>query len=264
MQLSGELGAPKQYKSVFDGIPKILKSEGAGALYKGLAPALLRQAVYGTLRYGLYSPIKGALGAEGIPKSEIPFATKLAAGITSGSLAQFIASPTDLVKVRMQAAGMAGRENAVKYNGIVDAFGKIIRNEGFTAMWKGAVPTASRAAVLCGTELATYDEFKCWFLKQGFENDWRAHTAAALTAGFLSTLASSPFDVVKSRVMSQPFDAVTGKGLQYSSMIDCFGKSIKSEGPMFMLKGFGPNYARIGPRVLIVFQVLEALRERFD
>jgi len=32
--------------------------EGVSALYHGLAPALLRQAVYGTFKYGLYYNIK--------------------------------------------------------------------------------------------------------------------------------------------------------------------------------------------------------------
>merc|ERR1719199_929095 len=36
---------------------KLVKSEGAGALFKGLPPALLRQSTYGSLRYGLYGPI---------------------------------------------------------------------------------------------------------------------------------------------------------------------------------------------------------------
>jgi len=34
------------------------RAEGVGALWKGIEPALWRQASYGSLRYGLYAPIK--------------------------------------------------------------------------------------------------------------------------------------------------------------------------------------------------------------
>merc|ERR1719331_3215742 len=48
---------------------KMVKAEGPGSLFKGLPPALVRQSTYGSLRYGLYGPIRDALGVKpGTPK----------------------------------------------------------------------------------------------------------------------------------------------------------------------------------------------------
>ena len=49
---------------------------------------------------------------------------RVAAGVTTGTLAILAAQPTDVVKVRMQAGGGAAR-----YNGVMDAYSTILRNE---------------------------------------------------------------------------------------------------------------------------------------
>jgi hypothetical protein len=46
--------------------------------------------------------------------------------------------------------------------------------------------------------------------------------------------------------------------------MDCFSKTYRAEGALALWKGFWPNYARIGPRVVIIFVVLEQLRRIFD
>ncbi len=54
LQLSGELGAARQYTGMLDGLRTIAATEGLLGWFKGLSPALLRQATYGTIRYGAY------------------------------------------------------------------------------------------------------------------------------------------------------------------------------------------------------------------
>ena len=73
---------------------------------------------------------------------------------------------------------------------------------------------------------------------------------------------------VKSRIMNQKIGSdgmslTTGKP-PYTGLTDCFVRSVKSEGALSLWKGFWPAYARIGPRVVIIFVVLEQLRENFD
>ena len=46
-------------------------------------------------------------------------------------------------------------------------------------------------------------------------------------------------------------------------MVDCFVKSSQSEGPMSLYNGFLPNFGRVVPRVMIVFMVMEQLKEKF-
>lgn len=64
LQMDGS-GGVKQYSGSVDCATKLVRSEGPTSLFKGLPPALLRQSTYGSLRYGLYGPIKDSMGVFG-------------------------------------------------------------------------------------------------------------------------------------------------------------------------------------------------------
>jgi len=268
LQMDGA-SSVKMYSGSVDCAMKLTSKEGVGALFKGLPPALVRQSTYGSMRYGFYTPIRDLLGVDPTkPKSEIPLWKKIVAGAGSGAIASALANPTDLVKVRMQTDGMTkgpdGEFLPKKYSGMVDCFTKTVSEEGVLSLWKGVGPTVGRATALAAAELATYDEAKMQLKKNGVftQDGLPLHVTTATIAGYVSTVASSPFDVVKSRVMGQPLDAA-GKGTLYSGMVDCFVKVIAKEGPMSLYNGFWANFGRVVPRVTIVFIVMENLKIAF-
>lgn len=47
-----------KYRGMFHALFRIYKEEGVLALYSGIAPALLRQASYGTIKIGIYQSLK--------------------------------------------------------------------------------------------------------------------------------------------------------------------------------------------------------------
>merc|ERR1719163_546899 len=107
----------------------------AAKLVKGLPPALVRQSTYGSLRYGLYGPIKGTLGIK--PGEPVPLWKKIVAGGAAGGVASAVANPTDLMKVRLQTDGMLkdaeGNLMPKKYTGMVNCLTTTIREEGVLA-----------------------------------------------------------------------------------------------------------------------------------
>jgi hypothetical protein len=65
LQIAGEAGREtKQHKGVSGVVKAILAEEGAGAFYKGIGAAWMREASYTSLRLGLYEPCKGLTGAD--------------------------------------------------------------------------------------------------------------------------------------------------------------------------------------------------------
>ena len=66
---------------------------------------------------------------------------------------------------------MAPPEERRNYKNVFNAFSRIVREEGVTAMWSGAVPTMARAMSLNVAMLVTYDECKerltAYFGKEG-------------------------------------------------------------------------------------------------
>ena len=69
-------------------------------------------------------------------------------------------------------------------------------------------------------------------------------------------MASSPFDVVKSRVMGQPLNP-DGTGKLYSGMVDCFIKSSASE-----VRVWGRVRVRVRIRVRVGIRVRVRVRVR--
>jgi len=258
LQLQGELGAARQYNGVLDGAMHIFRAEGISGFYKGLAPALLRQATYGSIRFGLFEPLKDMVrtGKEGeIGGAPLPLWKKVVAGAGSGAISSAVCTPTDVIKVRMMADSAGTR-----YKGIKEAYLSIAESEGIRGLYAGVSPTVQRATLVAAAELASYDEIKQRIIKSGLMgDDLSTHFTASFAAGFIATIVSSPSDVIKSRVMNQPVGP-DGRGLTYSSTWDCLTKSIKSEGVTSLWAGFWPNFCRLGPHTIVCFVVIEQCR----
>jgi solute carrier family 25 (mitochondrial uncoupling protein), member 8/9 len=233
----------------------VAKEEGGGALWKGLGPGLQRQVVYGGLRIGLYDPIKKKLSDAAGGDS---FGVKVAAGLLSGALGIAVASPTDLVKVRMQSEGRLPPGVPKKYPSALGAYGIIVKEEGLAALWTGIGPNIARNAIINAAELASYDQIKQTLLASGlFEDNIGCHLASGLGAGFFAVCCGSPVDVVKSRMMGAP------KGT-YTGVIDAFVKTFQRDGLLAFYNGFGPNFARLGSWNVVMFLTLVSQHRCFS
>ena len=81
-------------------IKTVIADEGALAFYKGICPAVMREASYASLRIGLYSPIKSVIGADQPDASSL---RRFAAGALAGLIGCFAGNPFDMLKTRMMA-----------------------------------------------------------------------------------------------------------------------------------------------------------------
>jgi solute carrier family 25 uncoupling protein 27 len=173
---------------------------------------------------------------------------------------QVIASPADLVKVRMQADGrLVKLGHMPRYTGMVDAFRKIVEAEGITGLWRGVGPNAQRAFLVNMGELACYDQAKQWVIGNGISGDnIGTHTLASVISGLSATILSCPADVVKTRMMNQALDS--GVASSYRNSLDCLSKTVKAEGILALWKGFFPTWARLGPWQFVFWVSYEQLR----
>merc|ERR1712013_670104 len=218
--------------STFGVITSVIKNEGISTLYNGLSAGLLRQATYTTTRLGIYTWLFEKFSTDGKPPN---FAMKAALGMTSdGSL------PVDK------------RRN---YSSVFNAIARIYKEEGLTTLWRGATPTMARAMVVNAAQLATYSQAKQAILNSGYIQDGIfCHFVASMISGLVTTIASMPVDIMKTRLQSMKYvDGVP----EYKGAGDVLAKVIKNEGFFSLWKGFTPYYFRLGPHTVLTFIFLE-------
>jgi Mitochondrial carrier protein len=95
----------RNYKNVFDAFLRTAKDEGVGALYKGLAPNILRGMSMNVGQLACYDQAKEIVAAiTGDPMLKGPnFQTTLGASAIAGFTAAFFSLPLDLIKIRLMA-----------------------------------------------------------------------------------------------------------------------------------------------------------------
>ncbi|CAN8279227.1 unnamed protein product [Cochlearia groenlandica] len=249
--IAGDVSLPK-YRGLLGTVGTIAREEGLRSLWKGVVPGLHRQCLFGGLRIGMYEPVKNLyVGKDFV--GDVPLSKKILAGLTTGALGIMVANPTDLVKVRLQAEGKLAAGVPRRYSGALNAYSTIVRQEGVRALWTGLGPNVARNAIINAAELASYDQVKQSILKiPGFTDNVVTHILSGLGAGFFAVCIGSPVDVVKSRMMGDS---------AYKNTIDCFVKTLKTDGPMAFYKGFIPNFGRLGSWNVIMFLTLEQAKK---
>ncbi|XP_051903426.1 mitochondrial uncoupling protein 2-like [Hippocampus zosterae] len=255
LQVQGEIrkadGAnARKYHGVFGTISTMVRTEGPMSLYNGLVAGLQRQMSFASVRIGLYDSMK-QLYTRGTESSGI--VTRLMAGCTTGAMAVALAQPTDVVKVRFQAQARLA-DGGRRYNGTLDAYKTIARDEGVRGLWKGCTPNITRNAIVNCAELVTYDIIKEVILKYNLMADnLPCHFTAAFGAGFCTTVVASPVDVVKTRFMNSSAN-------HYSSAVNCAVTMMKNEGPAAFYKGFMPSFLRLGSWNIVMFVTYEQIK----
>ncbi|XP_030430382.1 brain mitochondrial carrier protein 1 isoform X1 [Gopherus evgoodei] len=116
-----------KYRGMFHALFRIYKEEGILALYSGIAPALLRQASYGTIKIGIYQSLK-RLFVDRLEDETLLI--NMICGVVSGVISSTLANPTDVLKIRMQAQG------SLFQGGMIGSFIDIYQQEGTRGLWR--------------------------------------------------------------------------------------------------------------------------------
>lgn len=235
----------------------VIKTEGVGALYRGLSAGLLRQATYTTARLGLFEQFMQTLRNKS-PNGEVSIQGKAAAGLAAGGLGALVGSPADLSLVRMQADGTLPMEQRRNYKNAGDALIRIMKEEGVGGLFAGAGPTVVRAMSLNMGMLASNEQAKEMLKQAGFQGAPVTFGASAI-AGFFASFFSLPFDFVKTQMQKQ--QPLPDGTLTYKNSVDCAMQTLTKHGPMRFYAGFPTYYVRIAPHAMITLIALDALKE---
>lgn len=101
--------------------------ENIFVLFFSILPAVLRQATYGTIKFGTYYSLKRII-VEHYGKETIGI--NVCCAVIAGAVSSAIANPTDVLKVRMQVQGTHGNVS------LVNCFKDVYTHEGISGLWR--------------------------------------------------------------------------------------------------------------------------------
>mmetsp|Transcript_10389 Transcript_10389/g.18237 ORF Transcript_10389/g.18237 Transcript_10389/m.18237 type:complete len:296 (-) Transcript_10389:1318-2205(-) len=189
---------------------QIIREEGIvrGLMMPGLSASLTRSMFYGAYRVGLYSTTRDWLASNNT-NSAPTLINRIGSGVFTGGLGAMLTCPLDVVRTRMQAdAGLVRqgiyqtglrKGQPVRYGNLLTAFLSIFRQEGLQkGLYRGASVTVTRASLLNGSQLASYDTLKKTL---GWEEGPFLHVFCAFLSGIIAQTVVMPIDTIKSSMM---------------------------------------------------------------
>ncbi|ODV86655.1 hypothetical protein CANARDRAFT_21655 [[Candida] arabinofermentans NRRL YB-2248] len=155
-----------KYKGMGDVVKAIVKQEGVLALYNGLEATLWRHISWNAGYFGVIFQIRTLL-PKATNNTEKTI-NDLISGAIGGTVGTMINTPFDVVKSRIQNTPVV--EGAVrKYNWTIPSLGIILKEEGFSALYKGFLPKVLRLGPGGGILLVVFtncmDFFRGYYYK---------------------------------------------------------------------------------------------------
>jgi solute carrier family 25 (mitochondrial oxoglutarate transporter), member 11 len=106
------------------------------------------------------------------------------------------------------------------YKNVFNALYRISTEESVLTLWKGATPTVARAMVVNGAQLSSYSQTKENLIQTGyFTEGIFLHFCASMISGLVTTIASMPVDIVKTRIQNMK---KTSDGKSVSAVVSYF------------------------------------------
>ncbi|XP_050396357.1 mitochondrial coenzyme A transporter SLC25A42 [Patella vulgata] len=156
--------AKEMYHNLPEVFMKIYRAEGFRTLYRGFTPTILGSIPYSGTSFFTYETLKKthaeyAKGREPTPVERLVF------GAIAGILGQSASYPLDIVRRRMQTAGVTGHSH--DYTSIISTARNVIKDEGFKrGMYKGLSMNWIKGPIAVGVSFTTFDITQRWLRKK--------------------------------------------------------------------------------------------------
>lgn len=268
MQLSKRArqpGAPK--RGFLKTGSEIIKRETPLGLYKGLGAVFTGIIPKMAIRFTSFESYKQMLADKetGIITGRGTFVAGLAAGITE---AVAVVTPMEVIKIRLQAQNhsMADPLDIPKYRNAAHALYTVVKEEGFSALYRGVSLTALRQGSNQAVNFTAYTYFKETLYKQqpqyegGNLPNWQT-TLCGLVSGAMGPMSNAPIDTIKTRLQR----SVAEPGVSAVKRItNIMSDMWKQEGFHAFYKGITPRVMRVAPGQAVTFTVYEYLKDKLE
>ncbi|CAI0389463.1 unnamed protein product [Linum tenue] len=233
---------------VFD---NIMKSEGWTGLFRGNFVNVIRVAPSKAIELFAYDTVLKNLTPEPGEKSMLPIPASSIAGGLAGMTSTFCTYPLELLKTRLTV------QRGV-YDNLLDAFVKIVREEGPGELYRGLTPSLIGVAPYAAANYFAYDTLRKAY-KKAFKTEEIGNVMTLLigsAAGAISSTATFPLEVARKQMQAGALN-----GGQYRNLLHALAGILEKEGLGGLYRGLGPSCMKLVPAAGISFMCYEACKK---
>lgn len=184
-------------------------------------------------------------------ESKVTFYQAAFAGGAAGGITRAVAQPLDVLKIRFQLQ-LEPIKQGSKYSSILQATSAIVKEEGISTLWSGHIPAQLLSVTYGILQFSTFEKLTeiCRETDPKFfitNKHWINFSNGAVAAT-VATIASFPFDTVRTRLIAEQ---KTKKA--YKGFVHAFSTMVRTEGMSALFKGLVPMLGQIAPHAGIQF-----------
>ncbi|KAF2100807.1 tricarboxylate transport protein, mitochondrial precursor [Rhizodiscina lignyota] len=196
VQLRNERGVPSP-RNPFSIVAQVIRNEGFRALYKGCSTLIVGSIGKDAVRFLCFDTIKHQF-ADPETGTLTPIRNMLS-GMATGVVASVTCvTPTERVKTAL----IDDARNEKRFRNPWHAIKLIVQESGPMGLYRGLAGTTLKQAGATAFRMGTYNILKDYEKKRHIPQTILTNFANGAVAGTVTTLATQPFDVVKTRSQS--------------------------------------------------------------
>jgi len=165
-------------------------------------------------------------------------------GGVSAAVSKTLAAPIELIKIRIQNMDEMIKVGSLDkpYTGIVNCANRVVAEEGFNALWKGNFVNVLRYFPTQALNFAFKDYYKQKSsynkTRDGYAKWFVGNLASGGAAGASSLAFVYSLDYARTRLTNDNKSAKNGGQKQFNGLIDCYKKTLASDGIAGLYRGF--------------------------
>ena len=196
VQLREQKGIPTP-RNPFLVVARVYQNEGLAALYKGCSALVIGSVAKDGIRFLSFDTIK-----ETFKDHETGTLTplrNLGAGMCSGVVASiFAVTPTERIKTALIDDARVEK----RFRSNAHAIKTVLAEDGFLGLYRGFAGTTLKQAGATAFRMGTYNILKDYERVRNVPQTTLTNFANGSIAGIVTTLATQPFDTIKTRCQS--------------------------------------------------------------
>ncbi|VVC27202.1 Mitochondrial carrier protein,Mitochondrial carrier domain,Mitochondrial substrate/solute carrier [Cinara cedri] len=160
-------------------------------------------------------------------------------GACSGSITRFVSQPFDVIKIRfqLQVEPVSQISCNSKYKSIFQSICLINKEEGIKALWKGHIPGQLLSSTYGLTQFGVFQTSLKYLsiTETELNQNSSVHFVCGVMSSTIATIASYPFDVIRTRLVAQKSNQI------YKNMRQVAFSIYKTEGVLAYYRGLFPT-----------------------